>query len=51
MECLEADLKPGDFTVLTIPERLKAMKADPWKEMAGLRQGLTAKAKAAVGLK
>jgi bifunctional non-homologous end joining protein LigD len=48
---LKPDLKPGAFTVLTMPERLTAMKADPWKEMAGLRQGLTAKAKAAVGLK
>ena len=48
---LKASLKPSEFTVLTIPKRLKALKADPWKEMATLRQGLTAKARAAVGLK
>ena len=48
---LKPSLKPGTFTVLTIPKRLKAMKADPWEGMTTLRQGITAKAKAAVGLK
>jgi bifunctional non-homologous end joining protein LigD len=48
---LKPDLDPGGFTVLTIPKRLKTLKADPWDGMASLRQGITAKAKAAVGVK
>ena len=48
---LKASLEPGAYTVLTIPKRLKTLKADPWEEMAALRQAITAKAKTAVGLK
>jgi bifunctional non-homologous end joining protein LigD len=48
---LTPKLKPSEFTVLTVPKRLKARRTDPWAEIEKLRQGITAKAKAAVGLK
>jgi bifunctional non-homologous end joining protein LigD len=48
---LTPKLKPAEFTVLTVPKRLKARRSDPWAEIDELRQGITAKAKAAVGLK
>jgi bifunctional non-homologous end joining protein LigD len=48
---LKPGLKSDAFTVLTVPGRLKAARSDPWDGMATLRQGITAKAKAAVGLK
>jgi bifunctional non-homologous end joining protein LigD len=48
---LKPSLQPSEFTVLTVPKRLKAQRADPWAEIGKLRQGLTAKARAAVGLK
>jgi bifunctional non-homologous end joining protein LigD len=50
-KALTPSLKPAEFTVLTVPKRLKAQRTDPWAEIDKLRQGLTAKAKAAVGLK
>jgi bifunctional non-homologous end joining protein LigD len=50
-KALTPSLKPAEFTVLTVPKKLKAQRADPWAEIDKLRQGLTAKAKAAVGLK
>ena len=33
-------LDPGSFTVRTVPERVAGLKADPWAEVAGLRQRL-----------
>jgi bifunctional non-homologous end joining protein LigD len=48
---LRQSLKPAEFTVLTVPKRLKAQRTDPWADIDKLRQGITAKAKAAVGLK
>jgi bifunctional non-homologous end joining protein LigD len=48
---LKPSLKPSEFTVLTVPKRLKASRSDPWAEIGKLRQGITAKARTAVGLK
>lgn len=48
---LKPSLKPAAFNVLTVPKRLKSLKADPWADIDKLRQGITAKARAAVGLK
>jgi bifunctional non-homologous end joining protein LigD len=48
---LKPSLDPAGFTVLTIPKRLTSLKTDPWDGLSDLRQGITAKAKAAVGLK
>lgn len=50
-KALTPGLKPAAFTVLTVPKKLKAQRTDPWKEIGTLRQAITAKAKAAVGLK
>ena len=30
-EELEKGVAPADFTVLTVPERLRALKRDPWR--------------------
>jgi bifunctional non-homologous end joining protein LigD len=50
-KALTPSLKPAEFTVLTVPKKLKAQRTDPWAEIGRLRQSITAKAKAAVGLK
>ncbi|MBM3598113.1 MAG: DNA ligase D [Alphaproteobacteria bacterium] len=39
------------YTVATIGRRLAGLKSDPWAEMDGLKQQITAKARKAVGLK
>ena len=33
-------LKPGDFTVLTVPDRVAALKRDPWAGFGEMDQGL-----------
>lgn len=43
-------LNPGQFTVKTVPSRLKAMN-DPWKGLWTVRQSITQSARRAVGLK
>ena len=50
-KALTPALKPSEFTVMTVPKKLKAQRTDPWAEIGKLRQGITAKAKAAVGVK
>lgn len=40
----------GRFTVTSLPDRLARLDHDPWAEMHGLRQIITAKARRAVGL-
>jgi bifunctional non-homologous end joining protein LigD len=37
---LSARTTPGDFTVRTVPDRVRS-RPDPWEEMAAARQGLT----------
>lgn len=39
---LSSKLKPGDFTVKTLGERLAALKADPWGEIGKIDQVLPA---------
>ena len=48
---LTTDLDPKRFAVASIGDRLKVLKADPWREMADLRQSITAKAKRDIGMK
>jgi bifunctional non-homologous end joining protein LigD len=40
---LSPDLKPGHFTVETLPRRLRSQADDPWAEFFKVRQSLTAK--------
>jgi bifunctional non-homologous end joining protein LigD len=49
-EELSPSLRPDRFTVQTIPERIRAQKADPWKGMASERQAISAAARRAFGL-
>jgi bifunctional non-homologous end joining protein LigD len=39
-EELTAELRPGSFTVETIPARLRAQRRDPWKDFGKLRPAL-----------
>ena len=45
---LEKPLVPSAFTVHTVPERLDALRADPWADYAGLRQSISAAARRSV---
>ncbi|MBA3313932.1 MAG: DNA ligase D [Planctomycetaceae bacterium] len=47
---LTPQLRPEQFTVLTVRNRLAALKEDPWAELHEARQSLTAKARKSVGL-
>jgi bifunctional non-homologous end joining protein LigD len=49
-EEVEKGLKPDMFTVITVPDRLKKLKADPWAEMRALRQSISAKVRREVGI-
>jgi bifunctional non-homologous end joining protein LigD len=44
-------LKLDQFTVQSVPRRLKTRKQDPWKGLWNLRQSITQSARRAVGLK
>lgn len=43
-------VKPGDFTVATIPARLAKLKKDPWEEFLTTRQTIRAEALRTLGL-
>jgi bifunctional non-homologous end joining protein LigD len=49
-EELEGPVRSGDFTVRTVPERLAALPADPWEDVASVRQSITAPMRASLGL-
>jgi bifunctional non-homologous end joining protein LigD len=49
-EEVERGVKPDDFTVTTVPQRLAKLKSDPWAEMPKLRQSISAKVRKAVGI-
>ena len=40
---LEGDARPGDFTVVTVPRRLAALRKDPWAGFFSLDQAITAR--------
>ncbi|HVP30323.1 MAG TPA: non-homologous end-joining DNA ligase [Myxococcota bacterium] len=48
---LEGGLRPAELTVLSLPQRLEALRRDPWQGYASLRQGITATACRALGLR
>jgi len=41
-EEVEKGVRPEGFTVATVPQRLAALKADPWAEIGKLRQSISA---------
>lgn len=47
---LSSTLKADSFTVENLPERLKRMKKDPWREFFKVRQSITARAMKKLGL-
>lgn len=47
---LRGGVDPEAFTVASVPKRLAALKKDPWDGCGSLRQGITAKARKALGL-
>ncbi|MDT3669180.1 MAG: DNA ligase D [Aromatoleum sp.] len=46
---LGAELKPGDFTIVTVPERLESRHEDSWRDYAKRRNRLTRKMWEALG--
>ena len=40
-EEVEKGVRPEDFTVATVPQRLAALDKDPWAEIGKLRQSLS----------
>jgi bifunctional non-homologous end joining protein LigD len=49
-EEVEKGVKPDAFTVVTMPARLRKIKADPWGEMPKLRQSISARVRREVGI-
>ena len=49
-EEVEKGVKPDAFTVVTLPDRLKKLKSDPWAEMLKLRQSISARVRREVGI-
>ena len=49
-EELPSILRPDEFSILNVRERLAELPYDPWEALNTLRQSITAKAKRALGL-
>jgi bifunctional non-homologous end joining protein LigD len=49
-EEVEKGVKPGEFTMLTVPRRLAGLKSDPWADMAKSRQSISAKVRKEIGI-
>lgn len=49
-EELSGKIKPDAFNLKTVPDRLAALKQDPWEELGAVRQSMTAKMRSSVGL-
>jgi bifunctional non-homologous end joining protein LigD len=47
---LRRGVDPKAFTVASVPKRLAALRKDPWDGYSSLRQGITARARKALGL-
>jgi bifunctional non-homologous end joining protein LigD len=41
-EEVEKGVKPDEFTVETVPQRLATLSADPWGEIGKIRQSISA---------
>jgi bifunctional non-homologous end joining protein LigD len=49
-EELSVDLPSDHFTVLNVMERLKRLESDPWRDYVTVRQKLTKKMQASLGV-
>jgi bifunctional non-homologous end joining protein LigD len=49
-EEVEKGVKPADFTLETVPQRLAALKSDPWAEIGKIRQTISAAVRREVGI-
>jgi bifunctional non-homologous end joining protein LigD len=49
-EEVETGVLAKAFTVATVPARLAALAADPWAEMGGLRQSISARVRQHIGI-
>jgi bifunctional non-homologous end joining protein LigD len=49
-EELSADLRSDHFTMATVPKRLDGLKRDPWRDYFTVKQKLTRKMKASLGV-
>ncbi len=49
-EEVEQGVKPDEFTVATVPQRLAALSADPWAEIGKIRQTISAAVRRQVGI-
>ena len=49
-EELHEGVRPDTFNVRNLPERLRTLREDPWKEMGAVKQSLTAPMKRRLGL-
>jgi bifunctional non-homologous end joining protein LigD len=49
-EEVEQGVKPGEFTVETVPRRLAALRTDPWAEIGKIRQTVSAAVRRQVGI-
>jgi len=43
-------VRPDEFTVETVPQRLSALPADPWAEIGKIRQSISAAVRRQVGI-
>ena len=49
-EEVEKGVKPDEFTVETVPQRLAALVRDPWAEIGKIRQSISAAVRRQVGI-
>jgi bifunctional non-homologous end joining protein LigD len=47
---VEAGVKPDGFTVLTVPDRLARLSADPWSEFGKVKQSIGARVRREIGI-
>jgi bifunctional non-homologous end joining protein LigD len=49
-EEVESGIEPARFTIATVPQRIASLAADPWAELAAVRQTLSARVRKHVGI-
>jgi len=49
-EEVENGVRPDEFTVKTVPQRLAALPSDPWAEMGKIRQTISAAVRRQIGI-